>query len=70
MEKVRTAVINWLRAFWTFAKSSPATALALAICTALMVRIALIQLRCLPLPLVMEEQQRHHTDERRMAAVD
>src|SRR5258707_89483 len=56
MEQVRTAVVAWLRAFWSFAKSSKTTAFALAICAALMGRIALIQLRCLTLPIVVEEQ--------------
>lgn len=58
MTNARTAIGDWLRAFWAFAKSSKATTAALLLGVVALGRIVLIQLRCLPLPVVVEEQ--HH----------
>jgi 4-amino-4-deoxy-L-arabinose transferase-like glycosyltransferase len=58
MRKTRTAITNWLRASWAFARSSKGTTAALLIGILALGRIVLVQLRCLPLPLVVEEQ--HH----------
>lgn len=56
MGKSRTAFADWVGRAWAFTDDSPATALAFGVCAALMGRIALIQLRCLSLPIVFEEQ--------------
>lgn len=58
MPNPRALIATWLKAASAFAKNSKATAVALVIGIGVLGRIVLIQLRCLPLPLVVEES--HH----------